>query len=181
MCMFFAVFHEHVGVVVADVSLALDFYSSVKLVNYVRSEVRNGNLKPDVSSKDLFQDDKYLQPVLQEDALLIQLDDLINREQKRSDGERARTGPAAYPEEEQDAFPRAAELEKQLQLLQSQFADYRLMVQRTLDDRWNDTTEASGSTPATNSSLALEGAKRPKDTSTEQGYFDSYSYNGTLG
>lgn len=54
----------------------LDFYSSIKLVNYIRAEVKAGKEKPDVSDPTLWADDKYLQPTLEDDALLFGLDEL---------------------------------------------------------------------------------------------------------
>lgn len=59
----------------------LDFYQTIKLVNYIRSEVANGNASttklPNVSDKSLWADDKYLQPALEDDALLFSLDELL--------------------------------------------------------------------------------------------------------
>jgi len=44
-------------------------------VNYIRSEVKRGNNTPDTSSKQLFEAHEYLQPVLEDDALLFSLGD----------------------------------------------------------------------------------------------------------
>ncbi|WPG99991.1 Hypothetical protein R9X50_00281500 [Acrodontium crateriforme] len=61
--------------------LDLDFYQTIKLVNYIRSEVANGNASatklPNVSDPSLWADDKYLQPALEDDALLFSLDELL--------------------------------------------------------------------------------------------------------
>jgi type I protein arginine methyltransferase len=46
------------------------------LVNYVRNTVQNGE-KPDTSKKESFADDKFLQPALEDDALLYSLDELL--------------------------------------------------------------------------------------------------------
>jgi hypothetical protein len=54
----------------------LDFYSSIKLVNYIRAEVKAGKERPDVSDPSLWADDKYLQSTLEDDALLFGLDEL---------------------------------------------------------------------------------------------------------
>jgi len=53
----------------------LDFLGSIRLVNYIRAEVKRGNTSPDTSSKQLFAADDYLQPVLEDDALLFSLGD----------------------------------------------------------------------------------------------------------
>lgn len=54
----------------------LDFYASIKLVNYIRAEVKAGKERPDVSDPASWADDKYLQPTLEDDALLFGLDEL---------------------------------------------------------------------------------------------------------
>jgi hypothetical protein len=54
----------------------LDFYATIKLVNYIRSEVLSGHATPDVSKPEAWADDKYLQPALADDALLFSLDEL---------------------------------------------------------------------------------------------------------
>ncbi|RMZ23360.1 hypothetical protein D0859_12601 [Hortaea werneckii] len=56
----------------------LDFYSTLRLINYIRSEVASGNTKPDCSSPQAWMDDKYMQPVLEDDALLYSIDDLAD-------------------------------------------------------------------------------------------------------
>lgn len=55
----------------------LDFYSTMRLANYVRTEAQSGNSKPDVSDSKLWADDKYLQPALEDDPLLFCLDDIV--------------------------------------------------------------------------------------------------------
>lgn len=58
----------------------LDFYSTIKLINYIRTEVKDGRPPdiPDLADASLWADERYLQPVMDEDALLFSLDDLVN-------------------------------------------------------------------------------------------------------
>ncbi|MCJ1390386.1 hypothetical protein MMC18_003245 [Xylographa bjoerkii] len=56
--------------------LGLDFLESIKFVNYIRAEVLRGITTLEITSKQIFEDNKYLQPVLEDDALLFSLDDL---------------------------------------------------------------------------------------------------------
>ncbi|KAK4627282.1 Ribosomal protein arginine N-methyltransferase rmt3 [Fulvia fulva] len=56
----------------------LDFYTTIKFVNYIRSEVKAGKERPDVSDAASWSDDKFLQPALDEDALLFSLDDILD-------------------------------------------------------------------------------------------------------
>lgn len=138
----------------------LDFYQSIKLVNYVRASVKEGNTQPDVSSPENFADDKYLRPVLEDDALLFSLDDL------------ARSGPqqstTELPAEKQTAEARVTELQAELDALRAQFADFRDQVDQTLERRWTDTAEAP----------IAESSKAAKEADHDGSYFQSYSYNG---
>jgi protein arginine N-methyltransferase 3 len=58
----------------------LEFLDLIRLVNYIRSEAMMGNLKPDVSSKTQFEDEKYLKPVLEDDAVLFSLEDALGED-----------------------------------------------------------------------------------------------------
>lgn len=86
------------------------------MVNYVRTQVKKGNNTPDVSSKSNFEDDVYLKPVLEDDALLYSLDDLADEQ-----------GEDAVPATETNR--QVLELQENLERLQNQFSEYRLAVQ----------------------------------------------------
>ncbi|KAF7714577.1 Ribosomal protein arginine N-methytransferase [Penicillium ucsense] len=138
--------------------LGLDFLDTIKLVNYVRSEVKAGNLSPDVSTKEKFADDAYLKPVLEDDAVLYSLDDITEEQNEQ-------TLPGT------EAERKVLELQEELERLQTQFSEYRLAVQKSLDDQLNQ--EDKKLEPG-------ENAKRPvkdrlEDADTD--YFTSYSYN----
>lgn len=135
------------------ISTDLDFLGLIKLVNYVRSEVKSGNSDPDVSSKSVFEDEKYLKPVLEDDALLYSLDDVFD------DG----ATPAPISEVER--------LREQLASLQSQFSAYREQVQSALLERLEHSEPAKQS-----SANSLTGSNSHAEE-VDKGYFNSYSYN----
>ncbi len=58
----------------------LDFYSTIKLVNYIRMAVKNGNAPdlPDLASPAVWSDNTYLKPTLEDDALLYSLGDVVD-------------------------------------------------------------------------------------------------------
>lgn len=56
-------------------------------MNYIRSEVKAGQAKPNVSDPSSWQDDKYLQPVLEDDALLFTLDDIVDTAEPETEEE----------------------------------------------------------------------------------------------
>ncbi|KAK7611585.1 protein arginine N-methyltransferase PRMT1, partial [Phyllosticta paracitricarpa] len=138
----------------------LDFYQRIKLVNYIRSQVRAGNSQPDLSSAAVFADDKYLQPVLEDDALLFLVDELGDSEEE------------AHQDPQGD---RVKQLEEELQALKANFADYREAVSRTLEERWAEKDAPNGTQAGPSANGQKSEDKQQKGV--EQGYFDSYSYN----
>ncbi|PMD35502.1 putative ribosomal protein arginine N-methytransferase rmt3 [Hyaloscypha variabilis F] len=140
--------------------LALDFYGSIKLVNFIRSQVHSGNkVSPEISQQDL-EDEKYLKPVLEDDALLFSLDELpdVMEGVQGTNGKEVSNGSV-------EVVSRVSELEEELRRIQLQFDNYRASVSETLDDRWNE--------KATSGSAGTEQEKRDDDSH----YFSSYSYN----
>lgn len=136
----------------------LDFLDKIKLVNYVRSQVKAGNLSPDVSAKEKFEDEIYLKPVLEDDALLYSLDDIEDTEAEAPHGT--------------EADKRVVELQEELERLQSQFLEYRSAVQKSMEDQLSkedDKIVAAGPSTKTAPSKAEE---------IDADYFSSYSYNG---
>jgi protein arginine N-methyltransferase 3 len=138
--------------------------SSIKLVNYIRQQAKEGNTKLEIKSATEFEDEKYLQPILEDDALLFSLDDLSPSSQPGdASGDNANATTNTSPE------AKIAELEKQLQGVQSQYVEYRHQVEETLEKRWSD--ESTGKSL---SSVEAQSGKPDYDGN----YFDSYSYNG---
>lgn len=61
-------------------------------MNYIRSEVQSGKEKPDTSDPALWTDDKYMQPALDDDALLFSLDDIIDIPEEPQEDSQAKEG-----------------------------------------------------------------------------------------
>lgn len=176
---------------IAWIMIGLDFLGAVKLVNYIRSEVKVGVEKPDVSAKSRFEDEQYLLPVLEDDALLWNLHDIIGQDLDDVDEDtggvsvKAPSGTTADRNNEN----RVAELEKKLQLaeleleasrseikfLQLKFEESESMHEKSLDrDDWRErdmNTASSGTGPARNA---------PMLGNTDSSYFASYSGHGEL-
>jgi type I protein arginine methyltransferase len=126
----------------------------IRLVNYIRLEIKSGNLKPDVSSKALFEDDKYLKPVLEDDAVLFSLDDALGED-----------GSSLVLSE-------VEKLREQLALLQAQFSAYREDVQKAMSAKMAEKIPKNEVTAAGSSSKA-----KRAELSQDPDYFNSYSYN----
>ena len=140
----------------------------MRLINYIRSEVKLGNTKPDVSSPALFEDDRYLKPVLEDDALLYSLDDIDDNE--------------GGPELTRDHVRSQTEVEglrDELSRLQSQFAAYREQVQKSLHHQINSDNPVAtfGSSKAAIAAPAASRERSQPNGDREAGYFESYSYN----
>ncbi|KAL2834966.1 S-adenosyl-L-methionine-dependent methyltransferase [Aspergillus cavernicola] len=138
--------------------LDLDFLDTIKLVNYIRSQVKDGNLAPDVSSKNKFQDEAYLKPVLEDDALLYSLDDIEDEESEEAGGIQGGR--------------RVIELQEELERLQIQFSEYRDAVQKSMEERLTKEDEklVPGQLSADRAASKVE--------AIDSDYFSSYSYNG---
>jgi len=97
-----------------------------------------------------------MQPALEDDALLFSLDDVLDSEDAA--GQDLPIGSSG---------DKTAELEAQLARLREQFAEYKLTVEKTLDDRWNEPSKEG----------EAGSSKTKNENHQDPGYFDSYSYN----
>ncbi|KAL4782416.1 S-adenosyl-L-methionine-dependent methyltransferase [Aspergillus varians] len=139
--------------------LDLDFLDTIKLVNYIRSLVKDGNITPDVSSKDKFQDEIYLKPVLEDDALLYSLDDIEDEESEEAGGTQAER--------------QVVELQEELERLQIQFSEYRHAVQKSLEEQLTKEDVKLVSNPNQSADRVSS-----KVEAIDSDYFSSYAYNG---
>ncbi|KZF25228.1 putative ribosomal protein arginine N-methytransferase rmt3 [Xylona heveae TC161] len=147
--------------------LDLDFYGTIKLVNYIRSQTKAGNVNPDVSSKKVFEDDRYMTPILEDDAVLFELDDILDEPtSEQSAGAQASGLEPDVSGKELDK--RVKDLEEELEKVTSQFDQYKLLVKDALADRYDDND--------TKASLETSGSREPAQDK-DAGYFTSYAYN----
>jgi type I protein arginine methyltransferase len=141
----------------------------IKLINYIRSNVKAGNLNPGVSTRSLFESDIYLQPVLEDDALLYTIEDALEPE-----AQSIHALPTATLEAE------IASLKAQLTELQSQFSAYRTDVQRTMMANLTltagDLDERPSTSHATSSDSNGHDACLRKLAGADDGYFSSYAH-----
>jgi type I protein arginine methyltransferase len=138
----------------------------VKLINYIRLEVKAGNKRPNWSNSDAFEDDKYLKPALEDDAILYSLDDVVDIE---GDDRLNVDKPKRQAEVE--------ELREELARLQNQFAAYREQVQKALENQFTAEKTDGTTTFAGTSKESPPDPKKGKADDLEAGYFSSYSYN----
>jgi len=135
----------------------LDFMGLVRLVNYVRRSVSQGNAVADISSKSCFDDDYYLLPAMESDTVLYNLEDILSQ---------ARTPVKGQVEE----------LQEQMTALQARFDAYRDDVSKYLGDKFEklgiDTTEISNGEAAD-----LKSNMKVRLDQHDADYFQSYSGN----
>ena len=136
----------------------LEFHDAIKLVNFVRAQVLDQQPLPQPITASDFADDKYLKPVLENDAVLFSLDDILEENENNTIAETV-SGDSC-----DSLLAQKRRLEAELAAVKDQFANYRLAVEKTLDKRWGDDQEPSPSSCI------------KKDSSNY--YFESYAMNG---
>lgn len=128
-------------------------------------------LPEEITLKDI-DDDRYLKPVLDDDALILCLDDLPEPAGPAGEGKASEASP-------EDLIKRNSELQTELEALAKQFNNYRLAVQQTLDTRWGEDdaeTSAKGPSAPSKAQESSDAAKPGNDYS--ESYFASYARNG---
>ncbi|KAK4655889.1 Ribosomal protein arginine N-methyltransferase rmt3 [Podospora pseudocomata] len=161
--------------------LGLDFYGSIKLINFIRQKVHDGKpVKPDdIKASDL-EDDSLLKPVLEDDALIVCLDDLPAAGEAAPQAREIKQNEVPAVDE---LLRKNAQLQEELEKLSQQFSNYRLAVQQTLDQRWGEddkpgSSKARAEAPAPAPAPATNGTEK-KDNSPPEAtyYFESYAHN----
>ena len=153
----------------------LEFLETVKLVNYTRKEAKKGARGLIIPSRSVFEDDQYLLPILEDDAVLFNLDEVIQSPETATE-EAAHDGLQDQALEGDIALKRVAELEGELQRLHQEFKCYRKVVDETLESRW--TNEQPNVEISKYDVRKVESAD--ERSKSESGYFTSYSYNGQV-
>lgn len=133
--------------------------------------MKGGKSLPDQITEADIEDDKFLMPVLPDDALIMCLDDLPSSSDV-ADGKGKAAEGASVTETAGDDASKNASLQAQLDELNKQFANYRLAVEQTLDKRWHADDDSSSSRSSGSSK------KEKKDESAY--YWESYAHNGML-
>lgn len=153
----------------------------VKLVNYIRGEVLAGNGPPDITTSTAFQDDRYLQPTLEDDPLLYSLHDII--------GEELDIGAAGSLNEKQEAMSQTGkvegnhirELEEQLRLSREE-VEARTQQLEALKSKFEALGDPEPSLDG-RQKVALDAGNRLSQNvaafgDTDSSYFASYSGHG---
>ncbi|CEP18633.1 hypothetical protein [Parasitella parasitica] len=143
-------------------SLCLDFYNCIRMINYIRQQVK---INPEFinidfnGSESFFNDDKYLQAVLDDDALLYTFEELEIDDDHAPVALDDEASVAAFTTIDISQIETSTDLERQLlKLLQAtqentknlegQFEEYKSMVKKTFFeplDNENGTSEISKS------------------------------------
>ncbi|EPB81838.1 hypothetical protein HMPREF1544_11422 [Mucor circinelloides 1006PhL] len=161
-------------------SLQLDFYKCIRMINYIRQQVK---ANPEFNSvqfngtEAFFNDDKFLQPVLDDDALLFAFEELDLDDNEAPAATAEETAFAPLPTIDISQIQTSTELERQLlKLLQAtqentsnlegQFEEYKNMVKKTFFEPLANEGSAVDS-PAKSVALVDEGNY----------YFNGYAHN----
>ncbi|KAK2021110.1 methyltransferase domain-containing protein [Colletotrichum zoysiae] len=142
--------------------LGLDFFGTVKLVNFIRQLIHDGAALPEAISAEDIADERFLKPVIEDDALIMALTELDLGDESSE----------AIQQVAQPSSSREVQLAEELEKLKSQFASYRAAVEQTLDQRWGDDAAV---TTHSDSSRDVDNKEARKDES--QYYWESYAAN----
>lgn len=131
-------------------SLGLDFYQCIRMINYIRQQVKDNTTVtlPFTGKEDFFNQDNYLQPVLEDDPLLFAFEEL----DVEDDNEELPQPQVDISKIDLSRVEPATELEKQLLKLlkatqetttnlEGQFEEYKSMVKKTFFDPLTKTVE----------------------------------------
>ncbi|CAK7229075.1 Ribosomal protein arginine N-methyltransferase rmt3 [Sporothrix bragantina] len=163
--------------------LGLDFYGSVKLINFIRQRVHEGSALPAEISEADIASDEFLKPVLDDDAFIVTLDSLPEPRQQASTGE-AKSNLGADTSSAGSLQEKNEQLRAELDSLTRQFENYRLAVQKTLDQRWGVDEESQAAAKDAKTAKDANAATTKGDGSEEalaaggtDYYFESYSHS----
>ncbi|KAI0871613.1 S-adenosyl-L-methionine-dependent methyltransferase [Hypoxylon argillaceum] len=153
--------------------LQLDFHGCVKLVNFIRQRVHEGlPVSENISLADI-DDDAYLKPVLDDDAVIIGLFDLPDL----SIPDALLSAPSSDTTAlVNDLLKRNTELQEQLASVMLQHENYRAAVSKTLDERWGDSggdDNAGKANEAAGKGKGKDGEEEKEDESKY--YWESYA------
>lgn len=129
--------------------------------------MQKGNQSPDISSTASFEDEKYLKPILEDDALLFTLDEILHPSQGQESA-----SPLSL--EDLPAEGKIDKLKDELSQVKDQYMRYKQSVEEIIDARWN----ASYATLKGDGSEVQCGASNNLQTQQEKDYFKSYGYLG---
>lgn len=131
--------------------------------------MKEGKTLPGQISAADIEEDRFLMPVLPDDALIMCLDDLPSSD--TADGGKGKAVEHAQAAGSgDDLTSKNADLQAQLDEMTRQFANYRLAVEQTLDKRWHAEDDDSSST----SSIAP-----PKEEEDKSKYYwEGYANHG---
>lgn len=129
--------------------------------------MQKGNQSPDISSIARFEDEKYLKPVLEDDALLFTLDEILQPSQGQESA-----SPLSL--EDLPVEGKIDKLKDELSQVKDRYMRYKQSVEEIIDARWN----ASYGTLKGDGDEVQRGASNNLQSQQEKDYFKSYGYLG---
>ncbi|KAL1925666.1 uncharacterized protein VTP21DRAFT_549 [Calcarisporiella thermophila] len=149
----------------------LDFYQSMRLINYIRTQVKNGATLDGFKvegSESFLNDDTYLAPVLDNDTFLYTFEEAEEDLSETVTVWKRPQDPECTTELEHELINRLRLAEEQLHAVDQQFSEYRNMVKKTF---MPDDLRSERSFISTRSNLAAQTGF------TDEGnyYFNSYA------
>lgn len=131
----------------------------------------------DISWTSIDQE-QYLKPVLDDDAVILGLFDLPELKPEAAAAAAATAAQGGSEALVDDLLKRNSELQEELARVAAQFDSYRVAVQQTLDERWGDVdqAEAEAAAAAAKAGKGKDAVAEKKDDS--KSYWESYAGAG---
>jgi protein arginine N-methyltransferase 3 len=176
----------------------LDIYSSVRLLNFIRQQVKDNERADNWDAPSFSQvkadhklifDDKYLQPVLEDDALLYEMDDDDSDDFSDDGIDRKAVSTEELLRQLDLAEKRAHIAEQKVAQLESVVGEYQTLITRLVSEKEKAQQESTALVPTTTTSTATSkdestpaskdvGETEVEDAGISNGYFSSYAHFG---
>lgn len=141
----------------------------IKLINFVRTQVKDGLFRPDVSLENFSEGDTYLKPVIEDDALLYSIDDIFDLAEKEAQPLRNGNAESVYSHQQ------VQDMIRQINQLREQVVYYRSALQKTYLEKLEVLERSVQGEPSANSDKHSSPAK---ENDSDSHYFSSYAHNG---
>ncbi|KAL8735263.1 MAG: hypothetical protein Q9181_002875 [Wetmoreana brouardii] len=150
--------------------LSLDVFGMIKLINFVRAEVAQGRLRPNVMPANFLEGDRHLKPVIDDDALLYSVDEIF-------DVIKSQTNPLTnVPIQARMTQEEVQDMAKECNELREQVVYYRSALQKTYLENL-ELQERNFNEPSEQDVINGTTATSAREIENDSHYFSSYGYN----
>lgn len=141
----------------------------IKLINFVRTQVKQGLFRLNVSPETFLEGDTYLKPVIEDDALLYSIDEIFDIAERQTHSLPNGAAKTAYSQEQ------IQEMLRHIDQLREQAAYYRSALQKTYLEKLELLERTVSNESSADNKRDIVPAR---ENDNDSHYFSSYAYNG---